>query len=135
MRKQRKKNRLMFILFLVNGLFIAANGQDIQKRILGNWYSIKADFINEEMLDERLLYEDKWRIDTTFFYFLNGNNMIFISLTDTTYNNYSLNGNKLKIGLKEYKIEKIKKDRMKILDISKKDCCMRYFLKREENGE
>lgn len=57
--KQRRKIKIAIILFIVNCLFISANGQDAQKKIIGNWYSVKSELTNNEMLDEILLIEDK----------------------------------------------------------------------------
>ena len=57
--KQRRKIKIAIILFIVNCMFISANAQDAQKKIIGNWYSVKSELTNNEMLDEILLIEDK----------------------------------------------------------------------------
>lgn len=133
--KQRRKIKIAIILFIVNCMFISANGQDAQKKIIGNWYSVKSELTNNEMLDEILLIEDKWRNDTTFLYIIKDNKAIFVRFADTTLSNYSLNTDRLMIGKKEFKIEKLSKNKMIVVDTSEEDCCRRYFFNRKENGK
>jgi len=131
--KQKSEIKITILLFLVNCVFICAYGQDTQKKIMGNWYSVKSELTNKEMLDETLLFEDKWRNDTTFLSILKENKAIFVRFADTIFSNYSINKNRLMIGQKEFKIEKLSKNRMIIIDTSEEDCCRRYFFNRKEN--